>query len=279
MIQDIEPRVFHNEFHIKEARSADTLFCFKNGELLCEMQGENIAFPTVEKLNAASESCTFLFSIDGDDFYLWQGEEMPERDKLRYEKNTVLRTALPRYTAFAGFVALHLANWYKDTQFCGRCGKKMTADTKERMMRCDNCGNHVYPKICPGVIVAIVNGDKLLLSKYAGRALKTYSLIAGFTEIGESLEKTVEREVMEEVGLKVKNLTFYKSQPWAFSSSVLAGFFAELDGDDTITLDKNELAQAGWYSADEIDLEPDTLSLTREMIIKFKRGEHPFSKK
>lgn len=279
MIQDIEPKKFHNEFHIKSARKGDRLLCYQNDELLCRYDGSEIAFPTVGELSAEQSECTFLFSIDDEDFYLWRGEKIAESGDFGYQKSVILRTALPRYTAFAGFVGLHLAGWYRDTQFCGRCGKRLVSDKRERMMRCEGCGNMIYPKICPGVIVAIINGDKLLLSKYAGRANANFALIAGFNEIGESLEKTVEREVMEEVGLRVKNLTFYKSQPWAFSASLLAGFFAELDGDDTITLDNNELAQAGWYTADEIDLEPDMMSLTREMIIKFKRGEHPFLKK
>lgn len=279
MIQDIEPRKFHNEFYIKSAQEGDILLCYQKDELFCGFDGTEIELPTVGRLGANPSQCTFLFSIDDADYYLWRGEKQEDFDGFCYRKSVILRTALPRYEAFAGFVGLHLANWYNDTKFCGRCGEKLIPDRKERMMRCENCGNMIYPKICPGVIVAIINGDKILLSKYANRANASFALIAGFNEIGESLEKTVEREVMEEVGLRVKNLTFYKSQPWAFSSSLLAGFFAELDGDDAITLDKNELAQAGWYSAEEIDLEPDTMSLTREMIIKFKRGEHPFAKK
>ena len=122
------------------------------------------------------------------------------------------------------------------------------------------------------MIVGILNGDKLLMSKYAGRTYRSYALIAGFIEIGESAEQTVQREVMEEVGLKVKNIRYYKSQPWGFTDSLLFGYFCELDGDDTIRLDTNELSQAGWYTRDEITLEDDYLSLTREMILQFKEG-------
>ena len=110
------------------------------------------------------------------------------------------------------------------------------------------------------------------MSKYAGRSYRSYALIAGFIEIGESAEQTVQREVMEEVGLKVKNIRYYKSQPWGFTDSLLFGYFCELDGDDTIRLDTNELSQAGWYTRDEITLEDDYLSLTREMILQFKEG-------
>ena len=81
---------------------------------------------------------------------------------------------------------------------------------------------------------------------------------------------------MEEVGLRVKNLRFYKSQPWSFSDSLLMGFFCEVDGDDEIHLDHNELATGGWFTRDEIDLDEYDISLTREMIMKFKKNEIPF---
>ena len=123
---------------------------------------------------------------------------------------------------------------------------------KERMMRCEYCGQMEFPKICPAVIIGVTDGNRLLMSKYAGRDYKKYALIAGFAEIGETIEETVQREVMEEVGLKVKNLRYYKSQPWSFSDTLLFGFFAELDGSAEITLDEEELALAEWFEREEI---------------------------
>ena len=138
-------------------------------------------------------------------------------------------------------------------------------------MHCTACGQVEYPKICPAVIVGVVHQDKLLLTKYAGRAFKRYALIAGFAEIGETIEETVKREVMEEVGLNVKNLHYYKSQPWSFSDTLLMGFYAELDGEETIRLDENELSVAQWCTREEIP-EDDGISLTREMMRVFKEG-------
>ena len=129
-----------------------------------------------------------------------------------------------------------------------------------------------YPKICPAVIIGVTDGDRILMSKYAGRTYKKYALLAGFTEIGETVEQTVAREVMEEVGLKVKNIRYYKSQPWAFSDTLLMGFYCDLDGEDKLTLDQNELALAEWFERDEIPVEPSRDSLTNEMIIQFKNG-------
>lgn len=120
--------------------------------------------------------------------------------------------------------------------------------------------------------MAVRNGEKLLLSKYAGREFTNYALIAGFAEIGEPIEDTVRREVMEEVGLKVKNLRFYKSQPWSFTDTLLFGFFCDLDGDDTICLDEEELSLAVWMERSQIPVDEYEISLTREMMTLFKNG-------
>ena len=138
------------------------------------------------------------------------------------------RKAKPKATAFAAITAYHIYGWYRDNHFCGRCGGPTVHDSKERMVRCLSCGNMIFPKICPAVIVAVTDNDRILLTKYAGRMYRNYALIAGFNEAGETLEQTVEREVMEEVGLKVKNIRYYKSQPWGLSGSLLSGFSVSL---------------------------------------------------
>ena len=143
------------------------------------------------------------------------------------------------------------------------------------MMRCDHCGNMEFPKICPAVIIGVTDGDKILMSKYAGRAYKKYALLAGFTEIGETIEETVQREVMEEVGLKVKNLRYYKSQPWSFSGTLLFGFFCDVDGDDTLTVDHEELSVAQWFDRDKIICQDTGSSLTNEMMMVFAAGKEP----
>lgn len=139
-------------------------------------------------------------------------------------------------------------------------------------MYCDKCRNMVYPKLSPAVIVGITDGNRLLMSQYAGREFKKYALIAGFAEIGESLEDTVRREVMEEVGLHVKNIRYYKSQPWSFTDSLLMGFYCDLDGDDRITLEEDELSLAKWIEREDIPTKPSRASLTNEMIMRFKNG-------
>ena len=151
----------------------------------------------------------------------------------------------------------------------------MKHDTKERMMYCPSCGRREYPVLMPAVIVGITNGDKIICSKYEGRSFKQYALIAGFAEIGETIEETVQREVMEEVGLKVKNLRYYKSQPWSFSGTLLFGFFCDVDGDDTLTVDHKELSIAQWFERDQIIGQDTDSSLTNEMMMVFAAGKEP----
>ena len=115
------------------------------------------------------------------------------------------------------------------------------------------------------------DGERILLTKYAGRNNPNYALIAGFTEIGETAEETVMREVYEEVGVRVKNLRYYKTQPWGMASDLLIGYYAELDGDPSITLDRNELSTGLWMDRKDIIIEDEDFSLTREMIVRFAK--------
>ena len=142
-------------------------------------------------------------------------------------------------------------------------------------MRCPVCGNTIYPRISPAAIIAVTDGDRLVLSKYAGRAYTRFALIAGFLEIGETAEEGVAREVMEEVGLKVKNIRYYKSQPWGIAGNLLLGYFCDLDGSDEIHLDEQELASAAWFDRSDLPAKDDGISLTREMIRIFDEGKEP----
>lgn len=139
-------------------------------------------------------------------------------------------------------------------------------------MVCPRCSNIVYPKICPAVIVAITDGDRLLLTKYANRKFRRYALVAGFNEIGESIEETVHREVLEETGLRVKNLRFYRSQPWVYTDSLLMGFYCDLDGSDEVHRQESELSEATWFHRSELPTNHSGISLTGDMIIRFRMG-------
>ena len=275
MIQDIFPEILHNEYRQKEIAQESVVIVFKEDSVLCDM-GSGSVFPLFGSLDCAGQEFTYLFNVSGTDFFLAAWDDPSACDDIvapagfSFEKIGAFRSMTPRHLAFAGITAHHIYNWYRDHRFCGRCGNTMRHDMKERMLFCEKCDNHVYPKISPVVIVGVTSGDKLLLTVYANREYKRYSLIAGFIEIGESAEEAVKREVMEEVGIRVKNIRYYKSQPWGFSDSLLFGYYAELDGEPDLSIDENELSQALWLGRNEIDVEPDSISLTNEMICRFK---------
>ncbi|MBM6837954.1 NAD(+) diphosphatase, partial [Clostridium saudiense] len=187
------------------------------------------------------ENLIYMFSIDEKRFFLVLNADIKENEIFVKESIQAFRTMNPQWMAFAGFTSYHLYMWYDSNRFCGRCGNKMRHSNKERALECTKCNNIRYPRISPAVIVGIIDGDKMLLTRYARETYKNYALVAGYNEIGESFEETVRREVMEEVGLKVKNIRYYKSQPWGLSGSILSGFFVDVDGDSKITLDQNEI--------------------------------------
>jgi NAD+ diphosphatase len=272
MIQNIEPKKFHNEFTQKAVNNNSIILAYKNDKILCKVLNEALTYPAFSEIDCKGEHLIYAFSIDETEYYLHNSQEELVLSGFSYENIKIFRESKPKDIVYAGFVGFQLYKWYRDTKFCGRCGNLLKADAKERMMSCPECGNTIYPAIAPVIIVGVTNGDKLLMTKYAGRDYTNYALVAGFTEIGETIEQTVEREVMEEVGLKVKNITFYKSQPWAYSNSLLFGFFAEVDGGTDITLEEAELSEGQWFLKDEIDLTKDDVSLTREMILKFKNS-------
>lgn len=278
MIQDITPHKYENEYRPKPPTEDSYVVYFQGKTVLMERKDGKLLFPTFADLEEANDqlynSYIYLFAVDGVGYYLMDNISYPKGKNYSMENVEIFRKNQPDYIDFIGITAYQLHSWYCSRRFCGSCGKPMVHSDKERMVYCVSCKQMEYPKICPAVIVGVTHGDKILMTQYAGRAnSKNYALIAGFAEIGESIEETVKREVMEEVGLKVKNLKFYKSQPWSFTDTLLMGFFVELDGDDEdVTLDQVELAMAAWFDRDEMPVEANNLSLTNEMMMYFKNG-------
>lgn len=276
MIHDISPRIFNNKFQNKKAELQDLFLAYDGDTVLVKEDKDKLWYPSfsdfIKRYPNLISNAHFLFTIDNINYYLVDEKGLDQVEGWIYASTGRFRTEIKYWRSFAGVVGWQLNRWYNNHRFCSKCGKPTKSSDKERMLYCESCGFQVYPTISPCVIVAVHNGDKLLLTKYAGRAYNRYALIAGFAEIGESLEQTVHREVMEEVGLKVKNLKFYKSQPWPFTDTLLAGFFAELDGDNAITLDKDELAIGEWVDRKDIPPAELNISLTSEMMELFRTG-------
>jgi len=162
--------------------------------------------------------------------------------------------------------------WSRNHKFCGKCGK-LTEDKKdERAKICTACGQVYYPRLSPAIIVAVTRDDRLLMGNSPRFPSKFYSVLAGFVEPGENLEECVKREVREEVGIEIKNIKYFGSQPWPFPDSLMIGFTAEYESGE-INVDKNELTDAAWFARDEIPRIPPSISIARKLIDWFIEGK------
>ena len=272
MIQDIAPLHLNNHYDPDARPDADSLVIRFDGDRVIAALEPELHFPRAAAFGKLPE-LTYLFTV-GEERYFLLNEDAGVPEGFAMLPVRELRTGgkQPKHRVFALMTAWHIAAWYRDNRFCGRCGTEMRHSDTERCRCCPACGYHSYPRIMPAVIVGVRDGDRLLLTRYR-TGFKHNALIAGFTEIGETAEETVQREVMEEVGLKVKNIRYYKSQPWGIANDLLLGFYCDADGSREIRLDGEELGSGLWTKREDIELQPDDYSLTNEMMRMFKEGK------
>ena len=147
--------------------------------------------------------------------------------------------------------AFHITHWHKHHQFCGGCGAKTIHKYNTWEMQCSVCETLFYPQISPAVIVLIKKNNELLMARGPHFPVGVYGLIAGFVEPGENIEDAIHREVLEEIGIKVKNLRYYDSQSWPFPNSLMLAFIADYASGE-INIDQTEIESAGWYKAENI---------------------------
>ncbi|NCH98159.1 NAD(+) diphosphatase [Cronobacter dublinensis] len=160
---------------------------------------------------------------------------------------------------------VQLAEFYRSHKYCGYCGHEMHPSKTEWAMLCGHCRERYYPQIAPCIIVAIRREDKILLAQHTRHRNGVYTVLAGFVEVGETLEQAVAREVMEESSIRVKNLRYVTSQPWPFPQSLMTAFTADYDSGD-IKIDPKELIDAGWYRYDQLPLLPAPGTVARRLI-------------
>lgn len=198
-----------------------------------------------------ADNSIFAFEIEDTEYFIYKVTSKKDANMFKaVSKKEVLNT-YPEKESYIILSGWHIFNWYENTKYCGHCGTLLDHKKNERAKVCPKCSTVYYPQIAPAVIVAIKDGDKLLLTKYANNPLAHYALVAGFIEIGETPEDAVRREVMEEVGIKIKNIKYFASQPWGITGGLLIGYSAELDGNSEITLDLNELSEGTWMTRKE----------------------------
>ena len=273
MFHEIAPRRFDNSFVNREADESDCALIYNENGIVLVKEGEYFRFPLMKEVQAKHAVSRYAFAIDGQGYFIVLGDDIKVQKSTETVGFTDLRNIDPMYIGFAGMLGKQLYRFFHQRKYCGCCGTKTHFSDTEQAIICPSCHHVEYPKISPAIIVAIVNEDKLLMTKYAYGNYKKYALVAGFVEFGESFEEAVKREVKEEVGLNVKNVKYFKNQPWPFSDSQMVGFFAELDGDDKVTLQEEELSEAVWFTREEIPRNDNSVSISYELIEAVRSGD------
>lgn len=171
----------------------------------------------------------------------------------------------------AAGAAFQMMDWKRNSRFCPRCGTSMALADNDRAYACPECAYLAYPILSPAVIVAVTRENRLLLARSPHFPKGRYSVLAGFVEPGESLEETVEREIFEEVGIQVRNITYFGSQPWPFPHSLMLGFTAEWAGGE-LAPDGIEIEDAGWFTPETMPEIPPSISISRRLIEHWLAG-------
>ena len=256
----------------------ESLFAaFDGGRILLSEKDDVFSLPTCAQIRRLTE-CSFapfaLARVEGRDIlsvHPFESRSIPEGAGLKYHSMGIFRT-LPFHDAALVAACNHLWNWYGQNRFCGSCGHALAPDSHERALRCSHCGRMVYPTICPAVIVAITCGDRILLAKSSQRPNAFYALVAGYVEVGETLEHAVHREVLEEVGIRLSSLRYIGNQPWGISGSHMFAFHATADDTQPITVQPSEIADARWFDRSELHPSGHAVSIAFELIERFRKG-------
>ena len=235
-------------------------YIFQHQKLLVD---ENLQLPKVEKL--------------ASDLHIHHNDHVIARDLLEHESvpdgyQLIPIRELIQLWSTTEFLqasrAVQLLEWRRNHKFCSHCGHATEIHSKEYAMVCPACGYHQYPRVQPCVITIITKGDdELLLAKSAHNKSNMYGLIAGFVEVGETLEEAVQREAFEEVSVKLKNIRYMSSQPWPFPSNLMIAFHAEYDSGD-IQLQLEEISDAQFFKFDQLPEIPFKGSIAHSMIMQ-----------
>jgi NAD+ diphosphatase len=261
-----------------EAMPSDLCFAYHEGKLLVRIRHNRYDVPRFEdlaELNASPSWTHYLGALNEQSCY---AAEWPDAN-LSYQG-----FAFMGLRALFGLIdenliwlagrANQMVHWHQTHRYCGKCGSPTEAKVDERAKICPRCGLINYPRVSPAIIVAVQKDNSILLARSPRFPLPFHSVLAGFVEPGETLEDCVRREIMEEVGIRVKNIRYFGSQPWPFPNSLMVAFTAEYAGGE-IKIDNSELLTAGWYTAENLPLLPSSLSIARRLIEWFRENHSP----
>lgn len=250
-------------------------FLFRDQKIIILSSNEKTIIPRYKNLMQHGIAANnFLYMGRYGDIHCYASEVSPETEFHEpfslHPPLSLLNKVGEDFVRIAG-LGNQLVYWNRNHRFCGKCGKTTEDKQDERAKVCADCGQIYYPRLSPAIIVAVLKDDKILLAHSQRFPAKFYSVLAGFVEPGENLEECVKREVREETGIGVKNIKYFGSQPWPFPDSLMIAFTAEYE-DGEIEVDKTEIADAEWYSREEIPRIPPSISIARKLIDWFLKS-------
>jgi NAD+ diphosphatase len=244
-------------------------FVYSGYRLFVKVSGDTASIPAtdeIETLGVRMERRLFLGSYRGRPCFATEGTLACESlADASFQELRSLFDLLETGIYEIALLGVHLVKWDKACQFCSACRGFLRQRIDMRAKECEECGRFEFPRISPAIIVLIEKGDELLLARSTRFPGSFFSVLAGFVEPGESLEEAVHREVKEETGILVKNITYFGSQPWPFPDSLMIGFTAQYASGE-IRIDGEEIAEARWCKSDSLPQIPGKLSIARQLI-------------
>ncbi|MBW4084484.1 NAD(+) diphosphatase [Paenibacillus sp. S150] len=242
---------------------------FHSGKLLVTETAESAGIPllpSLEQLSMVPLRTLYLGTFEEIPCFAAEVRaDAPEPEGMTFRPLRSLYEPLDEDLFHLAGKGIQMLAWDDTHQFCGKCGTPTVLSQIEHSRACPACGLVSYPRIAPAVITAILKDNRILLAHSPHFVNNMYGLIAGFVEPGETLEDCVQREIMEEVGIKVKNIRYFDSQQWPFPHSLMIGFLAEYESGE-ITVDGEELDHADWFEFDRLPVIPPQVSIARKLI-------------
>ena len=257
-----------------DEKDKDLYFVFQRGRLLVKRENGRIAIPDNRDLEANGvtiEHQHYFGDLDGSPCYTGDVPANPPLlDHFELKDLRALLTKLDEELIWIAGQANQLANWNRNHQYCGVCGRPTMEKPDERAKICPSCNLTNYPRLSPAVIVAVTRGDEILLARNQRFKIPIYSVLAGFVEPGETLEDCIHREIKEEVGISVENIRYFGSQPWPFPDSLMIAFTAEYRSGD-IEVDLSEIVDAKWFTKENLPQVPTRISIAGRLIEWFRK--------
>ncbi|MGM0771214.1 MAG: NAD(+) diphosphatase [Halobacteriota archaeon] len=229
---------------------------------------ENYFVYKPEKEDFNGTEVIYIGTIDNKPCYCFEMEENICKTDMQYFGLHELYGMIDEEMLGIASRAVQMADFYRTHRYCGLCGGTTRYVPKETGMQCHDCEHIAYPRISPAVIVLIERGEQLLMARSKHFPEGIYGLVAGFVEAGETIEHAAHREIREEVGVCVKDLTYFASQPWPFPSSLMIGFTAKF-AEGEIDIDPDEIEDASWFHVNDIPKLPQKKSISRALIDHF----------